>query len=106
MRDAVVDGHRTPLELAELAIGFLQVANANMAKAIRAISVARGYDPRDYLLVSFGGAAPQHACAIAEELGMEAMLNHPDAGILSAYGIGMADVVRHRVRGCLSPLER
>ena len=86
-------------DLAELAIGFLQVANANMARAIRSISVARGYDPRDYLLVSFGGAAPQHACAIADELGMEKILNHPDAGILSAYGIGMADVVRHRVTG-------
>ncbi len=83
----------------ELAEGFLQVANANMANAIRSISIAKGYDPRDYVLVAFGGAAPQHACAVAEELGVATILNHPDAGILSAYGIGLADVVRHRVEG-------
>ncbi len=82
-----------------LANGFLQVANANMAKAVRSISVERGYDARDYVLVAFGGAAPQHACAIATELGIQTILNHPDAGILSAYGIGLADVVRHRAAG-------
>ena len=90
----------------ELADGFLQVANANMVKAIRSISVAKGYDPRDYVLVAFGGAAPQHACAIADELGIRRVLNHPDAGILSAYGIGMADVVRHRAAGVYRPLDR
>ena len=92
-------------DLFELALGFLRVANANMTKAIRSISVARGYDPRDYVLVSFGGAAPQHACAIAQELGMGSILNHPDAGILSAYGIGMADVVRHRAEGVYRTLD-
>jgi 5-oxoprolinase (ATP-hydrolysing) len=86
----------TPVELAD---GFLRVANANMAKAIRSISIAKGYDPRDYVLVAFGGAAPQHACAVARELGMREILLHPDAGILSAFGIGMADVVRHRAAG-------
>jgi len=83
----------------ELAAGFLKVANTNMANAIRSISIAKGYDPRDYVLVSFGGAAPQHACAVAGELGVRKILNHPDAGILSAYGIGLADVVRHRAEG-------
>jgi len=83
----------------ELAEGFLQVANANMANAIRSISIAKGYNPREYVLVAFGGAAPQHACAVADELGVASILNHPDAGILSAYGIGLADVVRHRVEG-------
>jgi len=83
----------------ELAEGFLKVANANMANAIRSISIAKGYNPREYVLVAFGGAAPQHACAVAEELGVENILNHPDAGILSAYGIGLADVVRHRAEG-------
>ncbi len=83
----------------ELAEGFLKVANANMANAIRSISIAKGYNPREYVLVAFGGAAPQHACAVAEELGVESILNHPDAGILSAYGIGLADVVRHRAEG-------
>jgi 5-oxoprolinase (ATP-hydrolysing) len=86
----------TPIELAD---GFLQVANANMAKAIRSISIAKGYDPSDYVLVAFGGAAPQHACAIATELGIRKILNHPDSGILSALGAGMADVVRHEAVG-------
>ena len=89
-----------PIELAD---GFLRVANANMAKAIRSISIAKGYDPSDYVLVAFGGAAPQHACAVATELGITRILNHPDAGILSAYGIGLADVVRHRVVGLYQP---
>ena len=81
----------TPLELAE---GFLQIANANMVRAIRNISVARGYDPADYVLVSFGGAGSQHACAIARALGIREVLIHPYSGILSAFGIGQADVRR------------
>jgi len=89
--------------LVELADGFLRVANANMVKAIRSISIAKGYDPRDYVLVAFGGAAPQHACAVARELGIATILNHPDAGILSAYGIGLADVTRHRATGVYKP---
>jgi len=91
-----------PIELAD---GFLRVANANMAKAIRSISIAKGYDPRDYALVAFGGAAPQHACAIAAELGMRAILDHPDAGILSAVGVGMADITRHRAVGVYRPYQ-
>lgn len=81
----------TPLELAE---GFLQIANANMVRPIRNISVARGYDPADYVLVSFGGAGSQHACAIARALGIRELLIHPYSGILSAFGIGQADVRR------------
>jgi 5-oxoprolinase (ATP-hydrolysing) len=92
--------HYAPIELAN---GFLRVANANMAKAIRSISIAKGYDPREYVLVAFGGAAPQHACAIADELGIHQILNHPDAGILSAVGVGAADVVRHRAVGVYRP---
>src|SRR5690606_2353373 len=80
----------------ELAAGFVEIANANMARAIRRISVAKGYDPADYLLVTFGGAGGQHACAIARMLGVRQILLHPFAGILSAYGIGLADVRRHR----------
>jgi 5-oxoprolinase (ATP-hydrolysing) len=83
----------------ELAAGLLAVANANMAQAIRSVSTAQGYDPRDYVLVAFGGAAAQHACAVAEELGIRQILNHPDAGLLSAYGMGLADVVWHEVQG-------
>ncbi|MEX0938918.1 MAG: hydantoinase B/oxoprolinase family protein [Pirellulales bacterium] len=81
----------------ELADGFLKIAGANMAKAIRSISIAKGADPRAHVLVSFGGAAPQHACDVARQLDIRQILNHPDGGILSAYGIGLADVVRHRV---------
>lgn len=87
----------------ELCDGFLRVANSNMVKAIQTISVAKGYDPREYVLVAFGGAAGQHACAVARELGMRQVLLHPDAGILSAYGIGLADVTRHRAAGVYQP---
>jgi 5-oxoprolinase (ATP-hydrolysing) len=80
----------------ELAAGFVEIANANMTRAIRRISVAKGYDPADYVLVTFGGAGGQHACAIARMLGVRQILLHPFAGILSAYGIGLADVRRHR----------
>ena len=93
---------RTP-SLDELARGFLQVANAHMAKAIRSISLARGLDPREFTLVAFGGAAAQHACAVADELGMTRILNHPDAGLLSAYGMGLADSERHPARGVYEP---
>lgn len=90
----------TPLELAE---GFLRVANANMVRPIRNISVAKGYDPREYVLVTFGGAGAQHACAIARALGMRQILSHPLAGVLSAYGIGLADVRRFGAQAVLKP---
>jgi len=82
----------------QLAAGFTAIANANMAAAIRKISLARGYDVREYVLVSFGGAGAQHACAIARELGMRRVLLHPYAGVLSAFGIGMADVKKLAAR--------
>ena len=85
--------------LVELADGLLRVANVNMVRAIRKVSIARGCDPREYILVPFGGAAGQHACAVARELGIRQLLTHPDAGLLSARGIGLADAVRHRVEG-------
>lgn len=103
LRDEISNATGTRFTAVELADGFLQVANANMAKAIRSISIAKGYDPSDYVLVAFGGAAPQHACAIAKELGIRQILNHPDAGILSALGAGMADVVRHEAAGVYQP---
>jgi 5-oxoprolinase (ATP-hydrolysing) len=90
-----------PLELAE---GFVAIANSNMTRAIRRISVAKGYDPAEYALVVFGGAGGQHACAIADALGMKAVLIHPLAGILSAYGIGVAEVARHAEQAVLRPL--
>jgi len=90
----------TPRELAE---GFLKVANANMVRPIRNISVAKGYDPRGYVLVTFGGAGAQHACAIARSLGIRRILVHPLAGILSALGIGLADVRRFAEQAVLRP---
>jgi 5-oxoprolinase (ATP-hydrolysing) len=90
----------------ELAAGLLRIANANMAAAIRLVTVAKGADPGDYLLVAFGSAAPQHACAVADELGIRQVLVHPDSGVLSAVGIGMADVVRHRSRGIEQQLAK
>ena len=97
---AATGRHYGPHELAD---GFLRVANAKMVQAIRTISIAKGADPRQYVLVAFGGAAGQHACAVARELGIRRVLCSPDAGVLSAYGIGMADVVRHRAAGVYRP---
>ncbi len=84
-----------PLTPDELAAGFLAIANANMAQAIREVSVARGYDVRDHALVVFGGAGGQHACAVAALLGVRTILFHPLAGVLSAFGMGLADNVWH-----------
>src|SRR5215213_11464142 len=78
--------------LGEIAEGFLAIAVDNMANAIRKISIARGHDVTRYALACFGGAGGQHACAVADELGMTRILIHPLAGVLSAYGIGLADV--------------
>ena len=75
-----------------VAAGFFEIANASMAEAIRRVSVARGYDVRDYALVVFGGAGGQHACALARRLGIQRIVFHPFAGVLSAYGMGLADV--------------
>ena len=88
----------------ELAEGLLKIANANMARAIRGVSIAKGVDPLDYVLVCFGGAGAQHACAVAQELAIGEVLIHPDAAILSAYGIGQANVVRHAARGVANRL--
>ena len=80
----------------QVAAGFLEIAVANMANAIKKISVQRGYDVTEYVLATFGGAGGQHACAVADALGMTRVLIHPLAGVLSAYGIGVADVTAMR----------
>jgi len=79
-----------------LAEGFLQIAVQNMANAIKRISVARGYDVTRYTLQCFGGAGGQHACAVADALGMSRVYIHPLAGVLSAYGMGLADQIAMR----------
>lgn len=79
------------LSTERIAEGFLEIINLKMAEAVKRISVARGHDVREHLLCCFGGAGGQHACAIARYLGVERILVHPLAGVLSAYGIGCAD---------------
>ncbi len=80
----------------EVAAGFLRIAVANMANAIKKVSVQRGHDVTGYALNCFGGAGGQHACLVADELGIETVLIHPHAGVLSAYGMGLADVTAQR----------
>lgn len=84
----------------EVAAGFLQVANQAMCGPIRSLTEARGYDTEAHHLASFGGAGGQHSCAVAEILGIKKVLVHKYASILSAYGIGVADVVREETRPC------
>jgi 5-oxoprolinase (ATP-hydrolysing) len=90
---------------AEVAAGFLEIAVQNMANAIKKISVQRGYDVTRYVLSTFGGAGGQHACAVADALGMTSVLIHPLAGALSAYGIGLADVIAMRETAVEAPLS-
>ncbi len=91
--------------LEEIAEGFLAIAVDSMANAIRKISVARGHDVTSYALACFGGAGGQHACRVADALGMETVLVHPLAGILSAYGIGLAPVKAIREVSLVRPLD-
>ncbi|GGB17168.1 hydantoinase B/oxoprolinase family protein [Allosediminivita pacifica] len=87
---------KAPEEVAE---GFLRIAVENMANAIKKISVQRGHDVTRYLLNAFGGAGGQHACLVADALGMTQVLIHPLSGLLSAYGIGLARVTESRQQG-------
>ncbi|HTX26046.1 MAG TPA: hydantoinase B/oxoprolinase family protein [Streptosporangiaceae bacterium] len=88
----------------QVAAGFTEIAVANMANAIKKISVQRGYDVTEYVLNVFGGAGGQHACAVADALAMSKVLIHPLAGVLSAYGIGLADIIAMRERAVEAPL--
>ena len=87
--NAATGDNRTPEEVAR---GFLFIAVENMANAIKKISVQRGYDVSEYVLTSFGGAGGQHACMVADSLGMKKIMLHPYAGVLSAFGMGLADL--------------
>lgn len=92
----------TPEALAE---GFVAIAVQNMANAIKRISVARGYDVTGYTLQCFGGAGGQHACGVADALGMTRVFVHPLAGVLSAYGMGLADRIVMREASLEQPLD-
>ena len=93
---------RTPEEVAE---GYIEIAVGNMANAIKFISVQRGHDITDYTLTTFGGAGGQHACLTADALGMSHVFAHPMAGVLSAYGMGLADQAAMRERAMEISLE-
>jgi len=93
---------RSPEEVAE---GFLFIAIENMANAIKKISVQRGYDVTEYTLCCFGGAGGQHAGMVADALGMNSVFLHPHAGVLSAYGMGLADISAIRERAVEEPLQ-
>lgn len=93
-----------PATREELLAGFLRLADERMAEAVRRVSVRWGHDPRTHALVAFGGAGPQHACRVAELLGMRRVLLPPEAGLLSALGLGAAVLERFREAQVLRPL--
>ncbi len=93
---------RTPEEAAD---GFIRIAVENMAQAIKKISVQRGHDVTGYALTCFGGAGGQHACLVADALGMSRIFFHPFSGVLSAYGMGLADIRANRERAIETALD-
>ncbi|MBD6615218.1 hydantoinase/oxoprolinase family protein [Komarekiella sp. 'clone 1'] len=101
--EAVTGNTRTP---EQVAAGFIAIAVENMANAIKKISLQRGYDVSQYVLCCFGGAGGQVACLIADTLGMKKIFLHPYAGVLSAYGMGLADVRAIRELGVEKPLTQ
>ncbi len=98
-----LDDQRTPEQVAE---GFLEIAIEHMAQAIKKISVARGYDLTDYVMNCFGGAGGQHACLVADKLGINKIFLHPLSGVLSAYGMGLADITKESQKGIEQELDQ
>lgn len=94
-----------PAKPEEVATGFLRIAVDNMANAIKKISVQRGHDVTQYTLQCFGGAGGQHACLVADALGMTRVFLHPFAGVLSAYGMGLAEIRAMQERQVDAPLS-
>jgi N-methylhydantoinase A/oxoprolinase/acetone carboxylase beta subunit len=101
--ERAIDSIARPLKMTRRAAaeGILRVANANMERAIRAVSVERGYDPREFALVAFGGCGGLHACEMAEDLGMRTVIVPEHAGVLSAIGMLLADRMRDYTAGVL-----
>nr|WP_321454960.1 hydantoinase B/oxoprolinase family protein [uncultured Cohaesibacter sp.] len=97
-----IGGDRTPEDIAD---GFIKIAVENMANAIKKISVQRGYDVTSYALVCFGGAGGQTGCRVADSLGMKTVVLHPFSGILSAYGMGLADIRADRQQSVVKRLD-
>lgn len=92
--------HGSKMTVEEVAMGFIRVANEAMCRPIRALTQAKGHDTSQHILACFGGAGGQHACAIARSLGMKTVFIHKYAGILSAYGMALADVVHEAQEPC------
>ena len=84
---------------------MIEIVNAEMLRALRVVSVERGHDPADFALVAYGGAGPLHACALADELGIETVLVPGTAGVLSALGLVASDERRDTVTAYVCPLE-
>ena len=93
------------LELTEAASGIIKIVNAAMAKILRIVSVERGYDPRDFALMCFGGAGPMHGCALAEELRTTKIIIPPNPGLFSAYGLLAADFRNNFAKAIMKPID-
>jgi N-methylhydantoinase A len=98
-------GKAMGLTLEEAALGIVHVANVNIDRALRRVSIARGYDPRQFTMVAFGGAGPLHACEVADQLGTPRVLVPRYPGVLCALGLLMADVVLEQSRSVLVPVS-
>jgi N-methylhydantoinase A len=97
-------GRRLDLEAGDVALGIRRVANAEMTRALRVVSIERGLDPRTFSLIAFGGAGPLHACALADELELRSVLIPRASGVLSALGLAISDVRRDYVGPLLGPV--
>uniref|UniRef100_A0A667XF64 5-oxoprolinase, ATP-hydrolysing n=1 Tax=Myripristis murdjan TaxID=586833 RepID=A0A667XF64_9TELE len=101
-----VPGSKSEMSVEEVAIGFIRVANEAMCRPIRALTQAKGHDTSQHVLACFGGAGGQHACAIARALGMKTVFIHKYSGVLSAYGLALADVVEEVQEPCSLQYEQ
>jgi N-methylhydantoinase A len=95
---------KIPLELTEAADGIIKITNSAMSKILRIVSVERGHDPRDFVLMCFGGAGPMHGCALAEELNVERIIVPPNPGLFSAYGLLATDSKTTLLRAVMKPI--
>jgi 5-oxoprolinase (ATP-hydrolysing) len=105
LADQIAAATQTRQDPRDVAEGFLRIAVANMAQAIRQVSLEKGHDAADFALQCFGGAGGQHACLVADELGIDTVLIHPLAGVLSAYGMGLAEQSLIRQQAIERPLD-
>ncbi len=105
LADEIARATGQPRTSRQVAEGFLHIAVANMANAIKQVSVQKGHDATRFALQCFGGAGGQHACLVADALGMETVFIHPYAGVLSAYGMGLADQTVMREQAVEIPFE-